>query len=81
MERKYILNPLSTLEHRTDALTCISNVQIGIKGNIMFYGGSVYFICCLNGENESNTNPADWEQQSWPIWADSSEAESKFPVK
>lgn len=69
------------LEHHTGALTCTSNVQVGIKGKIMVLGGRVYDLYCPKGENESHTNPADWEQQSRPIWADSSEAESKFPVK
>lgn len=35
-ERKYVLNPLTTPEHHTAALTWILNVQVGIKGRIIF---------------------------------------------
>lgn len=35
-ECKYILSPLTNPEHHTAALTCTLNVQVGIKGRIMF---------------------------------------------
>lgn len=78
MELKHILNPLITREHHMDTLTYFTCASKNKQGFLR----RQCFSCLLSeGRYENHTNPADGEQQSRPIGADSSEAESKFPVK